>query len=60
MPKASGMPAAGGMMAPAPMAAGAPVAARDDERDYERAKYLEEDDNLFGLDKKAAPPVIGT
>jgi hypothetical protein len=54
------MPAAGGMMAPAPMAAGAPVAARDDERDYERAKYLEEDDNLFGLDKKAAPPVIGT
>jgi hypothetical protein len=58
-PKAGGVPSAGGMMGSAPMAAGAPIASRD-ERDYERAKYLEEDDNLFGLDKKAAPPVIGT
>jgi len=48
----------GGMMG-APMApAGAP-AGRDDERDYQRASYLEDDDNLFGVERKAAPPVIG-
>jgi hypothetical protein len=51
--------AAGGMMG-APMAAGAPMGGRDDERGHQRARYLEEDDNLFGVEKKAAPPVIGT
>jgi hypothetical protein len=41
--------------------AGAPAAAqgRDDEREHKSASYLEEDDNVFGLDRKAAPPVIG-
>ncbi|WP_434451794.1 PPE domain-containing protein [Lentzea sp. E54] len=44
----------------APMA-GAPAAAggRDDAREHKTASYLEEDDNVFGLDRKAAPPVIG-
>ncbi|MFS8100849.1 PPE domain-containing protein [Lentzea alba] len=48
-------------MGGAPMAAGAPAAAqgRDDEREHKSASYLEEDDNVFGLDRKAAPPVIG-
>ncbi|MEO6083476.1 MAG: PPE domain-containing protein [Umezawaea sp.] len=50
--------AAGGMMG-APMA-GAPIGGRDDEHGHQRARYLEEDDNLFGVEKKAAPPVIGT
>ncbi|GGU22175.1 PPE domain-containing protein [Lentzea flava] len=47
-------------MGGAPMA-GAPAAAqgRDDEREHKSASYLEEDDNVFGLDRKAAPPVIG-
>ncbi|GAA3621018.1 PPE family protein [Lentzea atacamensis] len=47
-------------MGAAPMA-GAPAAAqgRDDEREHKSASYLEEDDNVFGLDRKAAPPVIG-
>lgn len=54
-----GAGAAGGMMG-APMAAGAPIAGRDDEDGHQRARYLEEDDNLFGVEKKAAPPVIGT
>lgn len=47
-------------MGAAPIA-GAPAAAqgRDDEREHKSASYLEEDDNVFGLDRKAAPPVIG-
>lgn len=47
-------------MGGAPMA-GAPVAGggRDDNREHKTASYLEEDDNVFGLDRKAAPPVIG-
>ncbi|MEU0879883.1 PPE domain-containing protein [Lentzea sp. NPDC005914] len=47
-------------MGGAPMA-GAPAAGqgRDDEREHKSASYLEEDDNVFGLDRKAAPPVIG-
>jgi hypothetical protein len=48
-------------MGGAPMAAGAPAAGqgRGDEREHKSASYLEEDDNVFGLDRKAAPPVIG-
>ncbi|WP_156212938.1 PPE domain-containing protein [Lentzea aerocolonigenes] len=47
-------------MGGAPMG-GAPAAGqgRDDEREHKSASYLEEDDNVFGLDRKAAPPVIG-
>ena len=47
-------------MGGAPMA-GAPAAGqgRDDAREHKSASYLEEDDNVFGLDRKAAPPVIG-
>ncbi len=47
-------------MGAAPMA-GAPGAAggRDDSREHKSASYLEEDDNVFGVDRKAAPPVIG-
>ena len=46
-------------MGGAPMA-GAPAAGgRDDAREHKTASYLEEDDNVFGLDRKAAPPVIG-
>ena len=47
-------------MGGAPMA-GAPAAggARDENREHKSASYLEEDDNVFGLDRKAAPPVIG-
>lgn len=48
----------GGMMG-APMAPGVAPASRGDERDYQRASYLEDDDNLFGVERKAAPPVIG-
>ena len=48
-------------MGGAPMA-GAPAAGQggnSDEREHKSASYLEEDDNVFGLDRKAAPPVIG-
>ncbi len=58
-PKTSGGAGAPGGMMGAPMA-GAPMVGRDDESGRQRARYLEEDDNLFGIDKKAAPPVIGT
>ncbi|GLY48021.1 PPE domain-containing protein [Lentzea sp. NBRC 102530] len=47
-------------MGGAPMAAGAPGAGgQNDSREHKTASYLEEDDNVFGLDRKAAPPVIG-
>ena len=41
--------------------AGAPVAGggQNDSKEHKTASYLEEDDNVFGLDRKAAPPVIG-
>jgi len=47
-------------MGGAPMA-GAPVAGggQNDSKEHKTASYLEEDDNVFGLDRKAAPPVIG-
>ncbi|MFJ5987600.1 PPE domain-containing protein [Lentzea sp. NPDC092896] len=47
-------------MGGAPMA-GAPGAAggQNDSKEHKTASYLEEDDNVFGLDRKAAPPVIG-
>ncbi|GGM99517.1 hypothetical protein GCM10011609_42270 [Lentzea pudingi] len=47
-------------MGGAPMA-GAPAAAggQNDSKEHKTASYLEEDDNVFGLDRKAAPPVIG-
>ncbi|MCX2952342.1 hypothetical protein [Lentzea sp. NEAU-D7] len=47
-------------MGGAPMA-GAPVGAggQNDSKEHKTASYLEEDDNVFGLDRKAAPPVIG-
>ncbi|SDH26134.1 PPE family protein [Lentzea fradiae] len=65
---AASSPAAGGQtkafqnplaMGAAPMAAGAAAGGRDDSREHKSASYLEEDDNVFGLDRKAAPPVIG-
>ena len=41
-------------MGGAPMA-GAPAAGgRDDEREHKSASYLEEDDNVFGLDTRHA------
>ncbi|MFD9703002.1 hypothetical protein [Lentzea sp. NPDC059081] len=48
-------------MGGAPMAGGAAGAGGrgDDAREHKSASYLEEDDNVFGLDRKAAPPVIG-
>ncbi|WP_309110207.1 PPE domain-containing protein [Saccharothrix sp.] len=49
-----------GMIGAAPMAAPPPVAgnsAGNSERN--RPGYLEEEDNVFGVDRKAAPPVIG-
>jgi hypothetical protein len=49
-----------GMIGAAPMAAPPPVggnAAGSNERN--RPGYLEEEDNVFGVDRKAAPPVIG-
>ncbi|HWO67159.1 MAG TPA: hypothetical protein VNO31_44710, partial [Umezawaea sp.] len=59
-PKVSGGAGASGAgMMGAPMG-GAPMGGRDEESGHHRARYLEEDDNLFGIDKKAAPPVIGT
>ncbi|MFD4641684.1 hypothetical protein ACFWN2_30550 [Lentzea sp. NPDC058436] len=47
-------------MGGAPMA-GAPAGAggQNDSKEHKTASYLEEDDNVFGLDRKAAPPVIG-
>ncbi|MCP2164438.1 WXG100 family type VII secretion target [Goodfellowiella coeruleoviolacea] len=39
---------------------GMPLGARgDDDREHRRPDYLEEDDNIFGLDGQYAPPVIG-
>ncbi|WNV91612.1 PPE domain-containing protein [Umezawaea sp. Da 62-37] len=58
-PKAGGGSTGGGMMGGAPMAP-APMGSQSDGADHRRARYLEEDDDLFGLDNKAAPPVIGT
>ncbi|MFD5831160.1 hypothetical protein [Lentzea sp. NPDC060358] len=46
-------------MGGAPMAGAAGGGGRDDAREHKSASYLEEDDNVFGLDRKAAPPVIG-
>lgn len=46
-------------MGGAPMAGAAGGQGRDDAREHKSASYLEEDDNVFGLDRKAAPPVIG-
>ncbi|MGM1061102.1 hypothetical protein [Saccharothrix sp. Mg75] len=50
-----------GMIGAAPMAAPPPVAGGGvgGERDHNRPNYLEDDENVFGLDNKAAPPVIG-
>ncbi|MFI9008808.1 PPE domain-containing protein [Actinosynnema sp. NPDC053489] len=48
-----------GMIGAAPMAAPPPVAGGGNERDRNRPGYLEDDDNVFGVDRKAAPPVIG-
>jgi hypothetical protein len=48
-----------GMIGAAPMAAPPPVAGGGGEKDRDRPGYLEDDDNVFGLDRKAAPPVIG-
>ncbi|MEV8436486.1 PPE domain-containing protein [Actinosynnema sp. NPDC051121] len=48
-----------GMIGAAPMAAPPPVAGGGGEKDRNRPGYLEDDDNVFGLDRKAAPPVIG-
>ncbi|SDK66426.1 PPE family protein [Lentzea albidocapillata subsp. violacea] len=45
----------GAPMAGAPMAGGG----QNDSKEHKTASYLEEDDNVFGLDRKAAPPVIG-
>ncbi|MFJ6670312.1 PPE domain-containing protein [Actinosynnema sp. NPDC091369] len=47
-----------GMIGAAPMAAPPPVATGG-EKDRNRPGYLEDDDNVFGVDRKAAPPVIG-
>ncbi|WP_367133530.1 PPE domain-containing protein [Saccharothrix sp. HUAS TT1] len=49
-----------GMIGAAPIAAPPPVAGGGGgEKDRNRPGYLEDDDNVFGLDRKAAPPVIG-
>ncbi|MFT7835468.1 PPE domain-containing protein [Saccharothrix sp. BKS2] len=50
-----------GMIGAAPIAAPPPVAGAggSTERDHNRPGYLEDDDNLFAADRKAAPPVIG-
>lgn len=49
-----------GMIGAAPMAAPPPVAGpAGGEKDRNRPGYLEDDDNVFGVDRKAAPPVIG-
>ena len=48
-----------GMIGAAPMAAPPPVAGGGGEKDRNRPGYLEDDDNVFGVDRKAAPPVIG-
>lgn len=51
-------PHAGGMIGAAPMAAPPPVASQSGN-ERSRPGYLEDDDNVFGVDRKAAPPVIG-
>ncbi|MBM7812005.1 hypothetical protein [Saccharothrix algeriensis] len=48
-----------GMIGAAPMAAPPPVATTAGGNERSRPGYLEEDENLFGVDRKAAPPVIG-
>ncbi|CCH27522.1 PPE domain-containing protein [Actinosynnema sp. NPDC047251] len=50
-----------GMIGAAPMAAPPPVASTPGGGGNERSRpgYLEDDDNVFGVDRKAAPPVIG-
>ncbi|MFD7652353.1 hypothetical protein ACFV4N_00025 [Actinosynnema sp. NPDC059797] len=48
-----------GMIGAAPIAAPPPVAGANDDRDRNRPGYLEDDDNVFAADRKAAPPVIG-
>ncbi|QFZ16199.1 PPE domain-containing protein [Saccharothrix syringae] len=49
-----------GMIGAAPIAAPPPVAGGGgNERDHNRPNYLEDDENVFGVDRKAAPPVIG-
>ncbi|MEU4801323.1 hypothetical protein [Actinosynnema sp. NPDC023587] len=50
-----------GMIGAAPMAAPPPVASTPGGGGNERHRpgYLEDDDNVFGVDRKAAPPVIG-
>ncbi|WP_158852357.1 PPE domain-containing protein [Saccharothrix deserti] len=49
-----------GMIGAAPIAAPPPVAGGGGgEKDRNRPGYLEDDDNVFGVDRKAAPPVIG-
>ncbi|WP_433267287.1 hypothetical protein ACQPZF_01050 [Actinosynnema sp. CS-041913] len=50
-----------GMIGAAPIAAPPPVAAAQGGGANERNRpgYLEDDDNVFGVDRKAAPPVIG-
>ncbi|MGW4115075.1 PPE domain-containing protein [Actinosynnema sp. NPDC004786] len=47
-----------GMIGAAPMVAPPPVAGGG-EKDRNRPGYLEDDENVFGVDRKAAPPVIG-
>ncbi|RKT52027.1 PPE domain-containing protein [Saccharothrix australiensis] len=50
-----------GMIGAAPIAAPPPLAASPGGGANERSRpgYLEDDDNVFGVDRKAAPPVIG-
>ncbi|WP_157767426.1 PPE domain-containing protein [Actinosynnema pretiosum] len=51
-----GMIGATPMAAPPPMAAGMGGGGNDSRN---RPDYLEDDENVFGVDRKAAPPVIG-
>ncbi|MEV0677162.1 hypothetical protein AB0I60_11625 [Actinosynnema sp. NPDC050436] len=48
-----------GMIGAAPMAAPPPVGSAPGGSERNRPGYLEDDDNVFGVDRKAAPPVIG-
>ncbi|MBB5958891.1 hypothetical protein FHS29_005500 [Saccharothrix tamanrassetensis] len=48
-----------GMIGAAPMAAPPPVGATGGANERNRPGYLEDDENVFGVDRKAAPPVIG-
>ncbi|NUT99879.1 MAG: hypothetical protein HOY78_48510 [Saccharothrix sp.] len=49
-----------GMIGAAPMAAPPPVGGNSGgQNERNRPGYLEEEDNVFGVDRKAAPPVIG-